>query len=140
MVSIQDIQVNELISKTAQSLKETENIKAPEWSKFVKTGAHKERPPEQKDWWYLRAAAILRKINNNGPIGVNKLRTCFGGKKNRGYKPERTYKAGGKIIRTIIQQLEKEGLIKQDEKDTYKGRIITPKGKSFLTKQVKLKK
>ncbi len=134
MASIYDIPQNELIEKTAEELKKIKEIEPPVWANFVKTGAAKERPPVMKDWWYMRAAAILRKINMQGPIGVSKLRTYFGSKKNRGMKPERFYKGSGNIIRKVLQQLEKAGLAKQEEKGIHKGRAIAPKGRSMLDK------
>ena len=93
---------------------------------------HKERPPVKNDWWYVRAASILRKIYRLGPIGVSKLRVNYGGKKNRGYKPEHFYKGSGNILRKVMQQLEKEGFVKIDLKSRHKGRVITAKGKKFL--------
>ena len=123
---------NDLISKLSEELKKADSIKAPEWSYFVKTGHGKDRQPSQYDWWYLRAAAILRKVALKGPIGTEKLRTLYGNRKNRGYKPERFVKAGGSIIRTILKQLETEGLIKQDQKGVRKGRVVTEKGRSLL--------
>jgi len=60
-------------------------------------------------------------------------------KKNRGVKPEKFYKASGKVIRTILQQLEAEGLIKQVEKGVHKGKIVTPKGRSFLDTLIRKK-
>ena len=127
-----DVPADKLIEKTAEELKKNEQIKPLEWSQFVKTGMHRERTPVRKDWWHIRAAAILRKIAFMGPIGVSKLRTKFGGRKNRGHKPEHFYKAGGNIIRKILQQLEKAELIKQGEKGVHKGRIITKQGQSLL--------
>ncbi len=134
MVNVYDIDPQKLIKATAEKLKKLENIKEPEWAKFVKTGHSKERPPIEKDWWYIRAAAILRKVYIRGPIGVSKLRVLFGSKKNRGFKPEKFFKAAGNHIRKILQQLEKEGLVTKKEDDVHKGRVITPKGKSFLDK------
>tara|TARA_Y100000310_G_scaffold97577_1_gene95217 strand:- start:4054 stop:4458 length:405 start_codon:yes stop_codon:yes gene_type:complete len=131
-MSIHNNEPNKVIEKAAQELKKL--VKAPEWSLFVKTGAGRERPPINKDWWYFRAASILRKIYINGPVGVSKLRVKYGNKKNRGHKPDKPYKASGKIIRTVLQQLEKQEFIKQTTKGTHKGRSITPKGKSFLDK------
>jgi small subunit ribosomal protein S19e len=130
MASIYDVNAEKLIKKAAEELKK--DIKMPEWAKFVKTGAGKERPPVEKDFWYIRAASILRKIYISGPIGVEKLRKKYSAKKNRGYKPERVYLSSGKIIRTILQDLEKNGYIKFGEKKVHKGRIITAKGKKFL--------
>ena len=51
-----------------------------------------------------------------------------------GHKPGRFYNGSRKIIRTILQQLEEQQLIKQEQKGVHKGRLITPKGKSFLDK------
>jgi small subunit ribosomal protein S19e len=45
-------------------------------------------------------------------------------------------KAGGKIIRLILQQLEKAGYVQKVEKPK-RGRAITPKGQEFLSKVAK---
>jgi len=137
MATIYDINPNKLIEKAAEELKKSGIVKAPEWSMFVKTGAHKERPPVDKDWWYKRAAAVLRKVYLTRIIGVSKLRSKYGGKKNKGHKPERFYKGSGKIIRVILQQLEQAELVKKDAKGVHKGRTITNKGKAFLDKLAK---
>ena len=71
---------NELINKTASKLKEISEITAPEWSTFVKTSRARDRPPVEKDWWYSRAASILRKLDILGPIGTNKLKRKYGGR------------------------------------------------------------
>ena len=134
MTHINLVNPNELISRAAEELKNQKLVQPLEWSKFVKTGHHKERQPDSLDWWYARSAAILRTINNRGPVGTQKLRTKYGGKKNRGHKPEHAYKASGSIIRKILQQLEKSELIKQAEIGVHKGRVLTPKGVSFLDK------
>jgi|SRR3989344_935204 len=132
MATIYDVDASELIKKASHKLKSIEDIKAPSWALFVKTGTSKERPPMDKDWWYMRVASILRKVCVLGPIGVSKLRKKYGGKKNRGHKPEHFYKGSGNIIRKALQQLEKAGLIIQAEKGVHKGKIVTPKGKKFL--------
>ena len=127
-----DIEPKELIEKTSEELKNL--IKAPDWTQFVKTGSGKERPPVENDWYYTRAASILRIIYIKGPVGVQKLRMKYGNKKNRGNKPNMFYKASGKIIRVILQELEKVGLIQYKKEGPNKGRIITGKGKSLLDK------
>ena len=129
-----DIYPNELINKVAEELKKVDSIKPPVWSLFVKTGVSRERPPQNKDWWYIRSAAILRSVAVLGPIGVSKLRTKYGSKKRNGHKPAHFRKSSGSIIRKILQQLEKADLIKFVEKDVHKGRVITAKGKSMLDK------
>ena len=132
---MRDVPVQKLVEKLSEELKKNENIKPPEWSKFVKTGVSAERPPLQKDWWFLRSAAILRRIYLKGPVGVERLRTAFGGRRKmqHGKKTYHHRKAGGKVIRLILQQLEKAGYVQKVEKPK-KGRIVTPKGQKFLSK------
>lgn len=134
MVSIYSVDPTKLIEKAAEELRKIDAITPPAWAVFVKTGVSKERPPTQKDWWYIRAAAILRSIYKLGPIGVSKLRVKYGSKRNKGNKPEHFYPASGNIIRKILQQLEKAELIKKGEIGVHKGRVIAPKGKSLLDK------
>ena len=83
-MSIYDIDPSELIEKAAEELKKNKTVKPPAWSVYVKTGVHKERPPQNRDWWYMRSASILRKLVRYSPIGVSKLRIKYGGRKNRG--------------------------------------------------------
>jgi len=134
MTHILKVNPNALINITAEELKKQSLVQPPDWSKFVKTGHHKERLPDNADWWYFRSAAVLRTVARLGPIGTEKLRVKYGGKKNRGHKPERTYKASGSILRKVLQQLETSGLVKQTEKGAHKGRVLTPKGVSLLDK------
>jgi small subunit ribosomal protein S19e len=121
-----------IIENLAKELKKV--IKQPDWAPFVKTGMHKERPPADKEWFYMRAASILRTVAIKGPIGVSKLRVKYGGKKNRGVKKEHFFKGSGNILRKALQELDKAGLTQQAEKSKHKGRIITPKGQSLLSK------
>ena len=134
MTTMYDVEAQELVSKAAEELKKVPEIKAPVWATFVKTGMHKERAPVDKDWWYQRTASVLRAVYRLGPVGVSKLRTKYGGKKNRGVKKEHFFKGSGNILRKSLQQLEKAGFVKFADKGIHKGRIITPKGKAFLDK------
>jgi len=119
-----------------EELKKIEEIKPPDWAMFVKTGVHKQLPPQQEDWWYIRTASILRRIYLDGPVGIERLRTFYGGRKDRGHKPERFKKAGGSIIRKCLQQLEGAGLVEKSKDSKRKGRVISEKGKAFLKKVV----
>jgi len=133
-MGIFDVEAGELVSRTAKQLKSVAELKPPEWAQFVRTGVSKNRPPVDPDWWYVRAASILRKLVILGPVGVTKLRVKYGSNHRRGYKPARFEPASGNIIRKILQQLEKAGLAKTIEKQNRKGRIISPKGTSLLDK------
>ena len=97
----------------------------------MKTGAHKERAPDDQDFWYVRCASILRKVYLNGPIGTEKLRIVYGGRKRRGSKPNKFQKGSGAIVRTALQQLERAGFIK---KEGTKGREMTDIGRSYMDK------
>ena len=134
MVSARDANPELLVKKTAVELQK--KIHMPEWAKFVKTGVSRERPPEQDDWWFLRAASLHRRIYMDGPVGVSKLRTYYGGLQRQGHQPAHFKKAGGKIIRTILQDLERVGLIEKINKPK-KGRIVTREGQKFLDKVAK---
>lgn len=129
MASIREVSTDKIIEKAASELQKMESIQPPEWADFVKTGVHKERPPTQDNWWWIRAASMLRKLYLGQTVGVSGLRKQYGGRKNLGHRPEHKRKASGAIIRKLLQQLEAAGLAKTEKG---KGRIITPKGMSFL--------
>jgi len=137
MTVVFEMNAQEYNLKLAKALKEIPEFNQPEWSKFVKSGPSKEMPIEDPDFWHKRAASILRQIYKNKIVGVNRLKTKYGSKKNRGMKPEEFRKAGGKIIRTILQQADRAGFteIAKDIKDVRSkrpGRQLTKKGKEFL--------
>ena len=119
------------MSKLVDKLSNDSKIIAPEWAKYVKTGVHKERPPMDENWWTIRAASILRKVSKHGPIGVNTLAKAYGGRQNRGYKPDIKKSASRNIIRKIMQQLEEAGFIHKNPQGKA-GKIITSKGKALL--------
>lgn len=127
------IPASKLVEKLSEELKKHDNIKTPDWALYIKTGVNIERPPVQPNWWYLRSAAVLRRIHVHGPIGVQRLRNALGSRKRRGHKPAHHAKAGGKIIRTMLQQLEKDGLVKKVERPK-KGRLVTSKGQKLIDK------
>ncbi len=135
--SVYELDAQEYNQKLAKALKKIPEFKAPEWAEFVKSGPAKERPIDEPDFWYKRAASILRQVYKKGIVGVNRMKTKYGSKKNRGYTPERFSKAGGKIIRTILQQSDKAGFTEiakavSGVRRKKPGRQLTPKGKSFM--------
>ena len=128
MKTVFDVPADKLIAKVKERLKEIPEVKAPEWLRFVKSGSHKERSPEQPDFWHIRCASLLRQVYLNGPIGVSEFRKHYGGRKRRGVARKRKGKASGSIIRKALQQLEKAGLVEKKKE----GRVVTPKGRAFL--------
>ena len=134
MVKIHDVNQDSLVQEVASQLQKDGKVTVPDWANFVKTGNNKERPPIQENWWYLRSASILKKIYTHGPIGVAKLRTKYGSKKNMGVRPAKFVKSGGKVIRVILQQLESAGYVKKEEKAQHRGRVISGTGTSLMDK------
>lgn len=135
--SVYELNAQEYNLKLAEALKKIPEFGEPEWAKFVKSSSAKERPINDQDFWHKRAASILRNIYKTGSIGVQRLRTKYGSKKNRGFKPEKFRKGSGKIIRTILQQADKAGFTEIQKpirgvKSKRPGRILTDKGKKFL--------
>ena len=133
MVTVKEVPADVFIKALAKYLKENvPEVRPPSWALFVKTGPYKEKPPEDPDWWYYRAASILRKLYVSGePIGIETFRTIYGGLQRRGVAPPHFKKAGGSHIRKILQQLERAGLV---VKEGNKGRVLSPKGRSLLDK------
>jgi small subunit ribosomal protein S19e len=125
MAKVYDVPADELIAKLAEQLKNDKKIVAPAWSPFVKTGSHAQRIPQNKDWWYVRCASLLRKIYLHGPLGVADLAVAYGGRKKVGYNLAHHRDAGGAIIRKALQQLEASGYV---VKVSGKGRIISSEG------------
>jgi small subunit ribosomal protein S19e len=130
MAKVYDVPAYDFISKLSEILK-TEDIPAPSWIPFVKTGAHAIKPPQNPEWWHIRCASILRKIYLNGPISVNRLRAIYGGGKAIGYGAAHHKDASGAVIRNAIHGLEKLGYVQKAEK---KGRMVTKQGMQKLDK------
>ena len=135
--TVHEMNAQEYNLKLAEALKNVEEFQEPEWARFVKSGPAKERPIDDADFWFKRAASILRQIYKKKIVGVNRLRTKYGSKKNRGMQPDVFKRGSGKIIRTILQQSDAAGFteIAKDLKGLRRrrpGRQITAKGKEFL--------
>jgi small subunit ribosomal protein S19e len=130
LITPNDVPAPRLIEKLARYLKENvDAITPPTWASIAKTGAHVEKQPQNPEWWYTRCASVLRKIYVHGPIGIEKMRADYGGRKNRGVKPNRAAKASGSIIRKALQQLETAGYI---ETLKPRGRKVTREGRKLL--------
>ena len=134
MVTVYDVPPQELIAEMAKRLKEYDSIKPPEWAGYVKTGRHVERAPSQDDWWYTRAASVMRKIYTKGPMGSSRLAAEYGGYADRGAKPNKAVKGSRSIARKCLMQLEESGLV---QRDRFNGRAVSSKGQSLLDNAAK---
>ena len=131
MANVRAVEPGKFNKLLAEALKKLPELKKPEWVDFVKTGTNKQRPTSEEDFWYKRAASILRQIYINGVVGVERLRTRYGGRKDRGVRPPKFVKGGGKIIRVVLQQSDAYGLTEK-VKGKRSGRQLTKRGKDFL--------
>lgn len=127
MTNVYDVKASELVSEAAKKLKDV--LKAPpDYIHYVKSGASKERPPQDPEFWYVRSASILRQVYVNGPVGISRLRVRYGSRKEHEVHRRHHWDSGGSIIQDSLNALEAVNFVKK----TKKGREITSKGKSFL--------
>jgi small subunit ribosomal protein S19e len=126
-MGIYDVPSKYLIEETSKIL--STELEQPSFVEYVKTGMHKERAPQRTDWFYIRMSSIMYRAYKWGNIGTERLRSYYGGRKNRGVKTEHHYKASGKVIRSAVQILEKAGYL---EVAKPKGRKISVKGFKLL--------
>jgi len=129
MTTVFDVPSKELIDEIAKKLESEKSVSLPEANSFSRTGVNKENPPENSNWWFVRCASILRKIYISKGIGIEHLRAEYGGRRDRGSKPNRARSGSGSIVRRAVQQLEKAGYVTRIKG---KGRVLTPKGRSFM--------
>lgn len=131
MATLYDVPADALISAVAQKLEA--ELDEPDWLLVAKTGSGRELPPEQDDFWHVRAASVLRRVAIDQPVGVDRLRTVYGSSKQGSaryrVRPDRQSDGSGKIIRTILQQLEAAGYVQTAEGE---GRIATGEGRALL--------
>ncbi len=131
MVTLYDVPAEDLIEEVADRL--ADRIEEPAWAEFTKAGVDRELPPQQDDFWFVRAASLLRKVADRGPVGVGTLATDYGGAKSGSTRyrvaPPSHVDGSRNIIRTILQDLEDEGLVETAQGE---GRRITDEGRSFL--------
>ena len=147
MVTALDVDTGRMIAKAADRLKGMGLVK-PTFVGMVKSGADKERVPEDQNFWYIRCASVLYQAYTKDVIGTNSMRTHYGGRKNRGKRPQRTVKSGGSTIRKAMQELEKHGLLEKTGKKSlknkagkeifiFKGRKLTGKGRKLMDSSAK---
>ncbi|MCW4005070.1 MAG: 30S ribosomal protein S19e [Candidatus Bathyarchaeota archaeon] len=130
MTTPYDIPSSMFIEKLAKYIRENvEEVQPPAWAAVAKTGSHVEKQPQDPDWWYTRSASLLRKVYVHGPVGIEKLRSDYGGRKGFSVALNHASKAGGSNLRKILQQLETAGLIQTVRA---KGRVMSPKGRKLL--------
>ena len=128
-ITVRDVAAAQFIAAYAEVLKNNDKFVVPKWADIVKTGVHKELAPYDPDWYFVRAAAVARKIYLRQGTGVGALKKRFGGAYRRGAAPEKHQDAAGGIIRNILLTLDD---LKITEKLPKGGRKVTRIGQQAL--------
>lgn len=132
MVTLYDVPADAHIEAVAEKLEG--ELDEPDWAPYAKSGSGREFPPEQEDFWYVRAASVLRTVATDGPVGVERLATRYGGAKQGstryGMAPRHTTAGSRSVLRTMLQQLEAAGYLERPPND--EGRVVTAAGQSLL--------
>merc|ERR1711862_818349 len=110
-VTLKDVPANDFIAAYADFLKRTNKIELPKWVDLVKTGHYHELTPYDEDWFYTRAAAIMRKIYVKPNVGVGRLANKFGAKERNGSARKHHAKDSKAVIRACLKALEKAKLM-----------------------------
>merc|ERR1712137_1257731 len=129
-VGVKDIESHKFVQAYAAFLKRQGKLPIPGWVDTVKTSHSNELPPQDIDWFYVRAAAVARHVYMRKTVGVGRLRKVHGSTKNRGSRPSHHVDASGSVDRKVMQALEKIGVLEQDEDKG--GRRITQSGQRDL--------
>ncbi|KYR02370.1 AhpC/TSA family protein [Tieghemostelium lacteum] len=134
-VTVKDVSASDFIATYARFLKKTGRVQIPKWVDIVKTATHKELPPTNPDWIFVRIAVLARKVYLRQGDGVATYRRCFGGNQRDGVRPNHFHVANGGVIRYCLKQLQN---LKVVEVDASKGgRKITSTGRRDLDRIAK---
>lgn len=121
----------------ADHLKQSEILTQPENVDIIKTGVAKRMPPEDKDWFYKRAASVFRSVvlntmknPNTDPItnayiqntscedrgvGTHYFARKYSTRQNRGVRPSKFAKGSTGHIKGILEDFTKCGWFKKCE-------------------------
>lgn len=125
--SVKDVPAQDFIDAFSSYLKSTGKVQLPAYVDFCKTGAYKELGPLDDDWYYVKTAAVARRVYIRQGVGVGALRRAFGGRNAKSSTcTEHHAKAAGGVIRHALHTLESLGLV--EKLPGGKGRRITPEG------------
>eukprot|EP01105_Mastigella_eilhardi_P005701 TRINITY_DN1735_c0_g1_i1.p2 TRINITY_DN1735_c0_g1~~TRINITY_DN1735_c0_g1_i1.p2 ORF type:complete len:187 (-),score=59.86 TRINITY_DN1735_c0_g1_i1:104-664(-) len=128
--TLKDVAPHDFVMAYAKYLKKAGKVELPKWVDLVKTGISKELAPSDPDWYYIRAAAVARRIYLRNGTGVGALRKIYGTKKNNGCMPGHFTIASGSVLRSVVQQLEALKVVEKDPSGH--GRRISSSGRRDL--------
>ena len=135
---VKDISAAQFIAAYAAYLKKSGKVTLPKDVDVIKTGVRKELAPYDPDWYYIRMAAIARRVYIRGGLGAGGLARVFGGANRKSCMPQHFEKDAQGLIRHILIQLEKNGVVETivlqhtSGSKVTAGRNISSKGKREL--------
>ena len=100
-MTVLDVDYNVFINALANKLKADGKLAQPDWTQFVKTGVTRQYSPNEQNWYYLKAAAILRRVYIQGPLGIKDFRKIFASEKQSCVGKSHHVLASGKLCRVI---------------------------------------
>ena len=112
-----------LTTAIAAHLKQEGKLNVPAWVGDVKTSSYKVYVPDNEDWFYVRAASIMRRLCKR-TAGIGSLTKVYGGKTRKMVKPAISTRASKNPNRKAVQALEALGWLKMGTK----GRVPTAEG------------
>eukprot|EP01088_Endostelium_zonatum_P002314 TRINITY_DN12842_c0_g1_i1.p1 TRINITY_DN12842_c0_g1~~TRINITY_DN12842_c0_g1_i1.p1 ORF type:complete len:168 (-),score=45.47 TRINITY_DN12842_c0_g1_i1:54-557(-) len=130
-VTVRDVPAAEFIAAYAQHLKRSGKIIQPRWTDLVKTSSSKEMSPQSPDWFYVRAAAVARRLYMHPELGLGGLRRAYGDKKRNGPMPGHYQRSSGSVLRAVLKELTRTKIVEKSSKDKH-GRRITRHGQRVL--------
>lgn len=110
-------------------LKSSNKIVLPQDYDIIKTGESRELAPSDDDWYYMRAASIVRQIAKKGGVTSEFLAEKYGSRKNRGCRPSKYVPAHREIGDSVLENLKNMGWINPaNSKD-----MLTEQGKTVVS-------
>eukprot|EP00768_Dysnectes_brevis_P000457 gnl/Dysnectes_brevis/109_a130_11433.p1 GENE.gnl/Dysnectes_brevis/109_a130_11433~~gnl/Dysnectes_brevis/109_a130_11433.p1 ORF type:complete len:144 (+),score=31.29 gnl/Dysnectes_brevis/109_a130_11433:33-464(+) len=129
-VCLKDVPAELFVDAFAAQLKSEGAFKQPAYTEYAKTGACRDRVPESDDWYFVRAAAVLRRLYVRRNVGVGAFTKVFGTAYTTKCAPQHFKRSSSKVIRNILQQYEALGYVTQPRNGS--GRVMTRKGQKIV--------
>ena len=148
-ITVKDVPAQKFVQAYAEHLKKTQKVVPMANAHYIKTANGKELNPESEDWFYMRAAALARRLYIRPGTGIGNLRHVFGSVKRNGHRANKHSRASGKVLRYAVQQLQEADVLMafNDKRNTsVQGgfgdasglpRIVTPAGQKEMNEIAK---
>ena len=124
--TMRDVSSWKWVRAMAAHFKQEGKLFVPSCTELIKTSHGRDRAPQNPDWYYIRCAAVLRRIYMRPGTGTGGLSKPFGNKKNRGSQPEITTRAARGLLHWCCKSLEGLKLI---QKGKTSGRCVSKLGR-----------